>query len=92
MITFFIIFGILYLIITTIMIFGKVDSSGDDIVLDILILYSPLNVIFTIAVILFVIYSVFSKKFLLKMERKRKIRRGIIRITPDDPYGEEDWS
>ena len=27
-----------------------------------------------------------------RKERKQKIKLGIIKITPEDPYGEEDWS
>jgi hypothetical protein len=37
-------------------------------------------------------YKAYKKNKEKLSERKRKIKLGIIRITKNDPYGEEDWS
>jgi heme/copper-type cytochrome/quinol oxidase subunit 2 len=56
---------------------------------------SPINIIL---VILLLVWTTIEKMFKImistkeKRERKIKIKEGTIRITKEDPYGEEDWS
>lgn len=36
-------------------------------------------------------YKIYNERYKIYRERKQKIKLGIIRITADDPYGEENW-
>jgi len=78
------------------------DGRGSRILMNLLIFGPGINVLMSI--IFLVLSSIDNfpifKRFVLRMiqrrkfrkERERKIKLGIIKITPEDPYGEEDWT
>ena len=84
---------------------GLFDDDMSDIIIRYLIVFFPgVNSLFLMIHIIRIIADsqlvceiddyIGKKKRIYKYrkERKDKIKLGIIRITPLDPYGEEDWN
>lgn len=64
------------------------------------IVYSPLNIILGVAILGATLYKgvivpqvkKLVERYKFNKERKQKIKLGIIKITSNDPYGEENWN
>ena len=69
------------------------DTSSRIFILCLIFIPFVSQIIFEILVIKSISDSAISffKDMIKKKERKKKIKLGIIKITPLDPYGEENW-
>ena len=73
-------------------------KDDEDIFILIVITLSPINILTALTLIILALVEhmldgikIRKKNKEIDKERSIKIKKGIIRITPIDPYGEEDW-